>query len=289
MARPSRWLLRAALGAACLWPAAVSRAAAWVPCPVLTNADVRWNSTTAGWSAGLEAVVSSTCTFAQVPLDHDEPAGRGIEVFVKRLSPRGPPEGSPSHAVWLLSGGPGDSSADDCEPLHALLMERLRPQGAFEVFTLDHRGVARSGRLGCRWSQAETPGSDGGVGVTAAEWPGCLESLALDFPGGGLRHFSSAAAARDVHLLMERFRRPGQSLSVYGVSYGTYWAGRYARLFPGHARALVLDGVVSMSGRAGAEPPERFTYERWDLKMQGVGRTLLDARFQYHLICFSTI
>eukprot|EP00445_Apocalathium_hangoei_P031975 CAMPEP_0203913556 /NCGR_PEP_ID=MMETSP0359-20131031/54535_1 /ASSEMBLY_ACC=CAM_ASM_000338 /TAXON_ID=268821 /ORGANISM="Scrippsiella Hangoei, Strain SHTV-5" /LENGTH=573 /DNA_ID=CAMNT_0050839721 /DNA_START=96 /DNA_END=1817 /DNA_ORIENTATION=- len=231
----------------------------------------------------VEDTFISECTLARVPLDHEQPtASQAIEILVKRLAPRQiararSEASSPAHAVWLLSGGPGGSSADDVEPLHALLAQRLQPRGDFEVFILDHRCVGRYSRLGCRWSQAETRGSAEGVQIDdLTEWPGCLSSLALDFPHVGSRHFSVTAAAQDLHMLMERFRRPGQSVSVYGISYGTYWAGRYARLFPGHARAVVLDGVVSASGTL--QPEERLTFERWDVKLHGVGVAVLDHK-----------
>lgn len=49
----------------------------------------------------------------------------------------------------------------------------------------------------------------------------------------------------DLGLLIERTRRDGQPVFVYGVSYGTYWANRYLQLFPGQADGVVLDSIAA--------------------------------------------
>lgn len=293
MARASRHIAVAATAtlriAAAAAPAAAAAATPWVPCPVFTYTNVSWNPTAAEFDSGspvganFSDEFASECALAPAPLDYSRPELASIGLFVKRLSPRG---AAPRHAVWLLSGGPGDAAADDVEPLHALLAERL-PRGDFEIYTVDHRGTAESSRLGCALAQAERPGSPGGVAIDDVEWPRCLASLAAEHPGGASRHFSVSNAARDLHLLMERFRAPGQSVSVYGISYGTGWAGRYARMFPSHARAIVLDGVLSGSGSASRH--ERLTFERWDEKMHGVGLKVLDEKCGKDSFCASKL
>ena len=57
-----------------------------------------------------------------------------------------------------------------------------------------------------------------------------------------MRHVSTADVARDLDLL--RAAVGDRKLSYIGVSYGTMIGATYASLFPGKARALVLDAAI---------------------------------------------
>jgi pimeloyl-ACP methyl ester carboxylesterase len=64
--------------------------------------------------------------------------------------------------------------------------------------------------------------------------------------GALLRHLSSANVARDLDLL--RTAVGDEKLTYFGVSFGTTIGATYATLFPGKARALLLDSAMDVEG-----------------------------------------
>jgi pimeloyl-ACP methyl ester carboxylesterase len=100
------------------------------------------------------------------------------------------------------------------------------------IYTLDHRGVGHSSRLGC-----DDPGW-----VPAVDMPDCLAAVQETW-GDGLSHFTTTAAARDLGALIDRTRAPGQAAFVFGGSYGAYWALRYLQLYPNQPAGVVLDSI----------------------------------------------
>ena len=57
-----------------------------------------------------------------------------------------------------------------------------------------------------------------------------------------VRHMSTAEDIRDLESL--RLALGANQFSFFGISYGTFFGNRYATLYPGHIRAMVLDAVV---------------------------------------------
>ena len=220
-------------------PGAGAPEIAWKPCPLLTE------------GAGEEA----ECAVVEVPRDWDEPAGETIELFVKRI----PGSGPKTRQVWLLSGGPGQSSAS-FEAMVAAPLRALSP--ASDIYLVDHRGVGRSTRLGC--PDHEVPAVDM---IDPAEWPACIEHLEATW-GDGLADFNTTAAARDVGALISWTRDPQQDVHVYGVSYGTYWAQRYMQLFPEQPTSVTLDSLC----QAGL-----CSLDQFDPWVDRVGRKFMEA------------
>jgi pimeloyl-ACP methyl ester carboxylesterase len=68
---------------------------------------------------------------------------------------------------------------------------------------------------------------------------------------------------------------------VYGVSYGTMWTQRYAALYPTQATAIILDGVVTLSGGSG----RRLTFDRWESNMDQVMRRMLAVYCPQNHLC----
>jgi pimeloyl-ACP methyl ester carboxylesterase len=169
------------------------------------------------------------CATAMVPLRWDQPDGRSIEIFVKRL------RASRSRGqIWLLNGGPGGTGAD-FEGFADAITQAL----PLDVYLPDHRGAGRSTRLGCA---AEDEQSPQGFTITPDEMPSCIASIEEHW-GDGLAGFSTTNAARDLGFLIEN-RKGEEPAYVYGVSYGTQWAHRYLRLFPHQAAGVILDSIV---------------------------------------------
>jgi pimeloyl-ACP methyl ester carboxylesterase len=189
------------------------------------------------------------CATIAMPLDHARPDGETIDVFVSR-------RGTGKRQLWLLQGGPG-GSAEAFFGLHDFL-SNLDPE--LEVYTIEHRGVGDSTRLGCAAEKSSTPG---GSKILETEWPACRDEVVQKW-GDRLQYFSTTQAAHDLSLAIQRTRRPEQKVFVYGGSYGTYWANRFGVLHPDRADGIVLDAPVQ---------PNSDLY-RYDLQFEPVGRKI---------------
>lgn len=177
---------------------------------------------------------SAECATVKLPLRADDPAGETIDVFVKRYRPAG---GKASRALWMLQGGPGGSGYV-FEGMAKAIATRYPD---VEFYIPDHRGTGKSTKLTCA---AQALDSEGSIGITDAEWPACLDENKKLW-GDKLAAFSTTNAANDVALLIERTRREGQPVFIYGVSYGTYWANRYLQLFPNGVDGVVMDSIAA--------------------------------------------
>lgn len=196
------------------------------------------------------------CAHVDVPLDWEEPDGESISVMIARHPARSQRRGQ----LWLLQGGPGGSGADFLHVLEAFGV--IAPD--LDIYTLDHRGVGHSTRLGCEAQEA--PDSDLGTTVSPAEFPYCLEVVEQTW-GDGLRHFNTTQAARDLAFVIEQSRGADEQVFVLGVSYGTYWALRYLQLEPDQATGVVLDSIA----------PPNFYISAFDTQFDPVGTTLMQA------------
>jgi pimeloyl-ACP methyl ester carboxylesterase len=193
----------------------------------------------------------SECTTLSVPLNHDDPEGESIDVFLSHRPGMG-------KQLWLLQGGPG-ASAESFYNFYGFL-DAVDPD--LDIYTLEHRGVGDATRLGC---SAEATGTPEGFQISAEEWPACLDEVKAEW-GDRLAYFSTTQAAHDLAFAIDRTRRPGQQTFVYGISYGSFWAHRYAVLHPEQSAGVVLDGPVQ---------PEA-TLEDYDTWFEPVGRAVFE-------------
>jgi pimeloyl-ACP methyl ester carboxylesterase len=196
------------------------------------------------------------CAMIEVPLRHDEPDGPRIEIWVQRLlgtvaERRG--------QIWFLEGGPGGSGADFA-PFFDYFSD-LVPE--WDLYTLDHRGVGFSARLGC--PQQELAGSEAGFSITSGEWADCLQHM-QDTWGSDLAEFSTTAAALDLGMIIDRVSAPGEDVHVLGVSYGTYWAIRYLQLYPQQASGVVLDSIA----------PPGISFLKYDVFFNDIGEDFIE-------------
>lgn len=172
------------------------------------------------------------CATVKMPLDHANPAGDTIDVFLSRR------RGGGARQLWLLQGGPG-ASAESFYGLHDFL-GKVDPE--VDVYTIEHRGVGDSSRLSCV-ATGELESSLSGTKIEPEEWPACRDEVAGAW-GDKLNHFTTTQAAHDLALAIERTRGEGQGVFVYGGSYGTYWANRYGVLHPTQPSGIILDAPV---------------------------------------------
>jgi pimeloyl-ACP methyl ester carboxylesterase len=170
-----------------------------------------------------------------MPLDWAVPSADLISVFASR---RPAIEQPAKVQLWLLAGGPG-GSGDSYSTYVDQLAKELPDH---DLYVLEHRGVGESTRVGCPDQESTT--SEGGVGITASEWPACLEAVERSW-GNKLSHFTTTADARDLKRFIELTRAPGQKVFVYGASYGTTRALRLLQVDPAGVDGVILDSVVS--------------------------------------------
>src|SRR5690606_688739 len=109
-----------------------------------------------------------------------------------------------------------------------------------DIILLDQRGTGRSAD-GFRCDLSDTAALDAldtaAPAALHAAIRECLGELERD-----PRQFATAAAVADLDALR---RALGISRwNLYGISYGTRVAQRYAAMFPDRVRVMILDGVV---------------------------------------------
>jgi pimeloyl-ACP methyl ester carboxylesterase len=173
---------------------------------------------------------SFACATLAVPLDH---AGRvpgtvAIKYAVQRHVPASRP------VLVALSGGPGQSSVSAADSFALSLEPAL---GRYRLVVLDQRGTGASGALDCPVIQKE----DGLAPVDPQELADCAALV-----GPRRAFYSTVDSARDLDALRQALGV--DRIALMGVSYGTFLAQQYARLFPEHADKLILDSVVSARG-----------------------------------------
>jgi pimeloyl-ACP methyl ester carboxylesterase len=185
------------------------------------------------------------CGHLTVPID---PSGATPGTITLAMRRHRAPVGESKDAVIALAGGPGQSAI----PFLSQFGQVLGPIASTrDVIAFDQRGTGLSHPLSCPAFEHLT--GEGSPGVVAI----CAGQIG---PTRGL--YTTADTVADI----EAIRRAGgyEKLVLYGTSYGTKVAERYAQEYPSHVEALVLDSVVPPAG------PEPFD----ETSFAAVGRVL---------------
>ncbi len=185
------------------------------------------------------------CTTLEVPEDRAHPEGRKISLAIAWIHSKAY-EGAPD-PVFLLAGGPGQSARETFPQLSSAFAETLRKR---HVILVDQRGTGGSHALACKNkrpsddddSDDEQVARERAVAFTKA----CASSLDAD-PA----FYSTAEAIDDLDAV--RAALGAEQIDLVGISYGTRVAQQYAKRFPAHTRAVVLDGVVPNTLVLGSE------------------------------------
>ncbi|GLE09487.1 hypothetical protein PINS_up021215 [Pythium insidiosum] len=166
------------------------------------------------------------------------PATRRSRCMSSASRPRGPT----GKAMWVLEGGPGYSSAG-LETFMKDLYDELKEE--VSIYTMDHRGVARSSGdlLVCDNANAVAQGSPRGLSSDFSNLPACIENVRAKIEDKPVA-FSTTSAARDLVHLIDLFNK-NERVTVYGCSYGSYLAQRVIHLKPPQVFGYVVDGIVS--------------------------------------------
>ena len=194
--------------------------------------------------AALLIAVLAAGALAAVPAAASAACPKGAQCAT-RDGPARPQRRDRGHAPAGLRQDPGDRNADrhagppqrrswpGRDRLHradiAGLLTRLR--GSYDIVAVDQRGTGESGAVSCSFE-----GSD----PVAA----CATKL-----GDKRVFFNTPETALDLENL--RVALGVDKLTLLGVSYGAKVAGEYARRFPAHTAAIVLDSPTPVDGLDG--------------------------------------
>jgi pimeloyl-ACP methyl ester carboxylesterase len=143
----------------------------------------------------------------------------------------------------IATGGPGVSGVS-AYARSAELDTRLTD--AYDIVVFDARGVGESGYVDCPVANQRYQASlwfDAAPQVIEDFVDACLDETGVD--RARLAEYGSAQLAEDV----ETIRRDlgVDRIALYGESYGTVVAQRYAVAHPGHLEALILDGPIDIA------------------------------------------
>jgi|GEM_PF-1156460 len=195
----------------------------WFDCPLYDEPDKTPNPT-------------AQCARAYMPLWWDRACGRTTPVYFKRLLSSAE---EPRAQLWLIDGGPGASGVSD---FPAMMEDMQLRDPELDLYTIDHRGVGKSGRLGC--PVQEDPDSEYGAGITTTEFGPCIDYLE-ERRGDDLAAFRTTFAAVDMAAGIQAAREPGKSIFIWGGSYGSYLTQRFLQIFPDKVDGVLLEGISS--------------------------------------------
>jgi pimeloyl-ACP methyl ester carboxylesterase len=184
------------------------------------------------------------CATVSVPLrygpDGTAVTGERLELALVRK----PASGTAVGTIFVNPGGPGASGVDFIRAGFDLGPEI---GSRFHLVGFDPRGVGDSAGLRCGRSMRPGPRADSSPDneterrLLEAEARSMADQCArLD--GQLVANISTSIAARD----LDRLRRAvgDETLTYYGLSYGTVLGLRYAELHPENVGHIVLDGVI---------------------------------------------
>lgn len=181
--------------------------------------------------------LAAECGQLEVPEDRAKPEGRQIGLFVARI-PALSRKRSPD-PLFILAGGPGLGASTFYTALAPAFARINRDR---DLILVDQRGTGRSSPLLCAFGEQQIWDSD--EAATTRLMRQCRDTLAADHD---LAQYTTSVAVTDLDAV--RAALGYSDINLYGSSYGTRVAQHYARRYPQHTRALILDGVV---------PPQRI-------------------------------
>ncbi|MFI1223838.1 MULTISPECIES: alpha/beta hydrolase [unclassified Streptomyces] len=193
---------------------------------------------------GPPAPAGQQCATLRVPLDYRAPGGRTVDVAVTRLRTDRPE--ARRGTLLVLPGGPGGSGVQRLAQKGEAL--RAATEGAYDLISMDPRGVGGSTRANCGIPEADRhlvtlrswPAADGSIAENTERARRTAELCARD-GGPVLRSFTTRNQARDIDRL--RAALGERKVPVWGSSYGSYVGAVYAQEHPDRVDRLVLDST----------------------------------------------
>jgi pimeloyl-ACP methyl ester carboxylesterase len=186
------------------------------------------------------------CAEIRVPRDYAAPAEGYLNVAIVRAAATKPAIRIGS--LLINPGGPGASGVEFVRDSVVIFPAELRER--FDIVGFDPRGVNSSTAIRCidnlDGHNALDPSPD-----DATELEALVDSARVYADACASRnettlaYLSTDAVARDLDMI--RAAVGDEKLTYLGFSYGTLIGALYAERFPGHIRAMTLDGAVDPS------------------------------------------
>jgi pimeloyl-ACP methyl ester carboxylesterase len=201
-----------AFAAAALLASAVSASAATSTIPFTTCADAP----------------AFGCSHLVVPIDPTGAVPGTITLTIRR---RLAPSAGATEAVIALAGGPGQAALPFGNTAAQVMSSALTTR---DLVVFDQRGTGDSGGLKCSaFANASAP--------LSVSIPGCAAEI-----GSDRGFYTTDDSVYDIEQIRKALGYT--KLVIYGTSYGTKVAERYAAEYPQNTAALVLDSVVTPNG-----------------------------------------
>lgn len=234
--RRRRATYAAALAAACAGALHVAGASpvSAQPAPAITREDCPATVNVAG----------AECGRFDVPMRYDDPAGAHISVGYIRI-----PAADPSARRGALFGNPGGPGGDaysyfGTEGAGFNWPQEIRNE--FDLVAVQPRGLTHSTPLNCQSPTPQTPLDIAQLQVESTVSSGGLtRSLCQGERPGYPESITTENNARDWEVARQALGY--DSISIMGLSYGTYLGSVYASLFPQHTDRVVLDSAMDPS------------------------------------------
>lgn len=188
------------------------------------------------------ASLEAQCGHLSVPENRSDSGGRQLQLFVARipsLSRR------PAEPLFVLAGGPG-LGASTFYTSAAAAFARIRRD--HDIVIVDQRGTGKSHPLNCEFDEQKL--WDAAEEDTRRVMRDCRLRLEQDHD---LAQYTTSVAVKDLDAVRQSLGY--QRIAMYGSSYGTRVAQQYARRFPEHTHALILDGIVPPTRILGPSTP----------------------------------
>jgi len=184
--------------------------------------------------------VDAQCATLKVAENPAEPAGRQIELKIAWLESKND-SAADLEPVFFIAGGPGQSATEVAGLVNLAMTETKKQR---DILLIDQRGTGGSHPLECKGPDGkplDPPDEDSAdaAKVIADFAARCAAALK---PQTDTRFFTTTEAIADLDAVRNALGAP--KVDLIGVSYGTRVAQQYAKRYPQHVRAIVLDGVA---------------------------------------------
>jgi len=199
------------------------------------------------------------CATVRVPLNYQNPSGQKISLALLRLRASDPAKRIGS--LFINFGGPGGLDITDLVN-RAFTVFSPAIRSRFDLVTWDPRGIEYSDPVNCFASQTASNNFFNSDPVFPYPQSGEPAYFTLNAQLGKdcksragtlIRHISTTDTARDLNQIRQDMGI--KKLDYMGFSYGTVIGATFANLFPGHVRAMVLDGTLDFIGNVTGHHP----------------------------------
>ncbi len=184
--------------------------------------------------------IDAQCTRMNLPEDWAHPDGRKISIAIAWVPAHN--DGDAPDPVFMIAGGPGQSALDSYPSIANAFDATLKKRS---VILVDQRGTGKSNPLACENKQGdkasieEQQAAENDPATLRRLTEQCRDTLSKN---ADLRLYTTIDAIADLDAV--RAALGADKIDLVGISYGTRVAQQYARRYPTHTRAVVLDSVA---------------------------------------------